>query len=575
MRSLSVLVLLVLSVLGWATFEAFRAKADLLEAQAALQEIKIALDQDDAVAVDRAIDHLADVAGSAADRTGGLLWSGITHLPLVGDDARGVRSASESLSVIADDGLSPLARSYDEFDHLTVDRRVDVDLVRELTPRLEASRDAFGRAVAIVDGLDSRGYAPSLRTIFDEYVSTIGTTHRTLEQAAAASSALPAVVGADGPRDYLFVFENNAEIRATGGLPGSWALIHAEDGLLTMTEQGSGSSFGERERPVLPLSPQERTLFGEQLGTYFLDANFTPDYPRAAALMAARWSEVQGGPTLDAVVSVDTVTLSYLLQGIGDIEVRDTEITATQVVTALLSSVYAIYAPEDQDEVYEDVAAEVLDAAKRDLVSPYNFMRAIYTSAQEGRLHIAPMRSELPAALLRGPVGGGLAQSTGRPRVDVTLNDATGSKMSFYLRHRVDVDAVGCADGAQQLTGTLDLTQEIPADQAADLPDYVTGAGRYGTTVGEQLLLIRLFAPAGGAFGQIVIDDEQIPRRYLQIVDIDGRPAVTVVVQLDGSTPSRLTWEMQAGAGDQGDVDVRVTPGLEPGTFNTVVPSAC
>ena len=48
------------------------------------------------------------------------------------------------------------------------------------------------------------------------------------------------MAGADGPRDYLLVFQNNAEIRATGGLPGSWARLHAEDGKLEHRPAGHG-----------------------------------------------------------------------------------------------------------------------------------------------------------------------------------------------------------------------------------------------------------------------------------------------------------------------------------------------
>ena len=71
------------------------------------------------------------------------------------------------------------------------------------------------------------------------------------------------MVGADGPRDYLLVFQNNAEIRATGGLPGAWARVHAQDGKLTIVEQGAGGDFGERATPVLALSKPERAVYGQ------------------------------------------------------------------------------------------------------------------------------------------------------------------------------------------------------------------------------------------------------------------------------------------------------------------------
>ena len=41
---------------------------------------------------------------------------------------------------------------------------------------------------------------------------------------------MPSLLGADGARDHLLVFENNAELRSMGGLAGSISRIHAEDG---------------------------------------------------------------------------------------------------------------------------------------------------------------------------------------------------------------------------------------------------------------------------------------------------------------------------------------------------------
>ena len=63
---------------------------------------------------------------------------------------------------------------------------------------------------------------------------------------------MPALLGGSGPRDYLLVFQNNAELRATGGLPGVMSLIHAENGRVDITRQASAGAMGELDEPVLP-----------------------------------------------------------------------------------------------------------------------------------------------------------------------------------------------------------------------------------------------------------------------------------------------------------------------------------
>ncbi len=56
---------------------------------------------------------------------------------------------------------------------------------------------------------------------------------------ASAARLLPPMLGADGPRDYLVVFQNLAEPRATGGMFGSFAVVHTDQGKVTVLDEGT------------------------------------------------------------------------------------------------------------------------------------------------------------------------------------------------------------------------------------------------------------------------------------------------------------------------------------------------
>ncbi len=49
-------------------------------------------------------------------------------------------------------------------------------------------------------------------------------------KASYAVRLLPTMLGMEGKRDYLVLFQNNAEIRATGGIPGAFATMSANHG---------------------------------------------------------------------------------------------------------------------------------------------------------------------------------------------------------------------------------------------------------------------------------------------------------------------------------------------------------
>jgi hypothetical protein len=570
------LALVLLAATAYVAFEAWQVQRDLGRAEDAAVALQRAIEDDDRVARDAAAAAMAAAAASAVDRTDGPLWGALAHAPYVGDDVTGLRALSRSLDVVARDGVPPLLDGLDRFDGVTVDGRVDVDLVRGLARPVAKSHAAFSEGADLVEDLDSSGYVGALRERFERYVGFVTATDRGLGSAETATEVLPGLVGADGPRDYLLVFQNNAEIRATGGLPGSWARVHAEDGLLTMEEQGAGGEFGERDTPVLPLAEDERTLYGEQLGTYFRDANFTPDFPRAAELMAARWEEEVGTAQLDGVLSIDVVGMSYLLEGIGPVRAPGVTLTADNLVKTLLSTAYDVLAADEQDAYFAAAAREIFDAAKGDLASPTELVLAFDRAVGEGRFRVASFVDADRQALVGSRVVGALAGDEGAvPHVDVDLNDATGSKMSYYLRYDVEVVATGCDDdGVQTLAGTLDLRQTLPKAEAALLPDYVTGAGRYGTDPGSQLVLLRLHAPYGGELRNLRVAGEDVDD-VAQVVDLAGRPAVTLNALVSGRTPVRIEWVMRTGPGQTGTVRVATTPGLESRNLHEASRSAC
>ena len=69
---------------------------------------------------------------AAADRTDGVWWAALTHVPVVGDDATGVRAMSRSLDTIARRRRPAALGQRAGLDHVLAGGRIDVDAVRGL-----------------------------------------------------------------------------------------------------------------------------------------------------------------------------------------------------------------------------------------------------------------------------------------------------------------------------------------------------------------------------------------------------------------------------------------------------------
>nr|WP_227464517.1 DUF4012 domain-containing protein [Nocardioides lijunqiniae] len=563
----------LLAAVLFTAWQAWQVQRDLRAAEASVDDLTVAVRDGDESARDRAIAELQDASTSAADRTDGLWWAGLTKLPFVGDDVRGVRALSSSLEVMANDGISPLAVTIDDLDRLSVDGRVDVEVVEGLQGPVSDAQAAFQKAAAEVDGIDSEGFVGALRPRFDDYVDRVDEAAAALAAADTATAVLPAMVGADGPRDYLLIFQNNAEIRASGGMPGAWAQIHAEDGKLEMVKQGTAGDFPMADVPVLPLTDEEIAVYGEEIGTYFQDPGFTPDFPRAAQLWRAHWDAKFPSTPIDGVLSLDPVAMSYLLEGAGPVPLGSVTLTSDNLVEELLSKPYLQLDVRAQDELFERAAGAIFDKLTGQLASPVDMVRGMNRAATERRFLLAAFDDQTAAQIEGTAVEGRLTGDDGKtPHVDIGVNDATGSKMSYYLRYWADVRATSCAGETQTLSGSMSMSQAIPPSEAAKLPVSVTGGGIYGTEPGTQLTFVRIYGPYGGSIGEMKVDGK---RQEVDAQMIEGRPVTTLAIALETRDDVIITWSMATKAGQIGDGEVGVTPGVQQGSKDSIFESSC
>lgn len=554
---------------GWS---AWQVRADLVEARAAAARLQAAVEAGSTPDRREAVGTLQDAAGRAHDRTDGPWWAVLSWIPVVGDDVRGVRALSASADRVAHDGLVPMLDALATVDEVVADGRIDPDAVRRLERPVTRAAVSFRKAADLVRDLDSSGYARPIRGEFDEYVDLVTRADRTLASASTATVVLPTMLGGDAPRDYLLLVQNNAEIRGSGGMPGSWAQLHADDGQLGLVRQGSPRDFPRRMTPVLPLSPQESRTYGMPYGTFFQNVGFAPDFPRTAELARGHWDLRFPDAPLDGVIAVDPVALGYLLEGAGPVRVWGRSLTAGNAAYELLNRPYLELTVPQQDAFFAAATESILDAVTTRLADPRSFVDGMARAADEGRLLVAAFDADEATALEGTRVEGVLTGDDGStPHLDLGLNAATASKMSYYLRHELEVEATGCAEGRQTLHADLRLRQTISPDKAASLPDYLAGAG---TTVepGEQLLLVPVYGPHDGTIDRIRVDDRAV---RADVREHDGRPVVVLVAHLSTTRPVTLSWRVTTGEGQSDATQVRVTPGVEPAVNAFTVPSAC
>lgn len=567
-------LLVVLLLAAWTAWQLWRVNEELGAAVDDAAALEAALEAGDQPRAESALASLDEHTAAAKDRTDGVTFSVLARLPWAGDDAAGVRVAVDVVGDISRGALRPLVDEAADVDSfLPREGRIPVDRLAQLQEPVAAARDAFAEGASRLDAEDSSSYVGALKSRYRELARRVRDTAAALDTADTALQIMPGMLGQSGQRSYVLMFQNNAEVRSTGGLPGAFALLNANDGQLTLPDQRTAGDFTALERPILPLSEAEEAIYGPQLGTFIQDANFTPDFPRTAELVKARW-ESEFSQRVDGVFAVDPIALSYLLGAVGAVTVDGVELTADNVVDEILHEPYLRYDSAGQDEFFRQVARAVFEKVVSGDGDPQAIIRALAKGGHEHRLYAHSFDQAEQSALSGTAVAGELVtEPTTGPHVGVYLNDTTASKMSYYLRTKARVDSTSCSDGVQVLDGTARLKSVAPADAGETLPADVTGGGATGLDPGTQLVAVRLYAPVGGELERVTLNGKVLDD--IEVVVHDNRPVGTTFVSLEPQQTVDLGWRMRSGPDQGGDVVVTVTPSAQPGNASTTAHSSC
>ncbi len=568
-----------LLALVWCGWTAYRVYSDLDEARDQAQILKASLSRGDIDGAQLANRTFQELTAAAAGRTDGWAWRAFEVLPIIGDDAAGLATVSDVLSDLAESGVPPLLDSAAELNagsFAPSDHQFPLDRIAALEAPASASSAAFADAVERLSGIDSDRLTGPLQSQLDLLREEIEVASATLETAVRAAQLMPALLGGSGPRDYLLVFQNNAELRATGGLPGVMSLIHAENGRVDITRQESAGAMGQLDEPILPLSGNELDLFGRQLGTYFLDSNFTPDLRRAAELWRARW-QLETDTDIDGVFVVDPVAVSYLLESLGAIQVDGRSLTAQTIVAEVEHLAYLRYDNQiSQDDFFNGVAQAAFDVFADGQGDPVSLVEGLIRGVNERRILIHSFAPD-EQAIIDGTTIAGVTTDPDSdiPQVGVYLNDGTGAKMSFFLDHEVQVTSASCENGRQNLTAWLRVTSATPV--TCETCPRRSPVSRTGSPIpvrpGDQVVVADLYAPAGGVIRDIAFDGVPLPD---PAIDHNiGRDVVSVGLPLRPRQTRVVTWSMVTGPGQTGPTEVSVTPGARPENESSTAPSTC
>lgn len=482
----------------------------------------------EAAAARRAADSAPFVVGSHVPGKPGEVVGAVRTTVAAVDRAVGsgavpaVSSASQALaggSVIRSDGsLDPAGMA---------------ELAQALAPAAAATRSARDQLRTI----DVAGLPPGLSESVARAQTGVDQLADGLSRGQALMSVLPGILGGDGRKTYLVAFQNTAEVRPTGGIIGTWALLDASDGRLSLAETGSNDDLERLTGPVRDLGPEYSALYPSEQASYSQNVGLSPHFPHAAQLLTDLWT-AQGRRAPDGVIAVDPSGLAPLLEGAGTVEVPGgPSVSADDVVDVVLRQSYEVF--RDDNAARKDYLTALVGAAfSRGLGGgAWDARRlvALGSAVDAHHLQIWSADPQEEAALVEGGAAGVLPEPEDHA-AGVYLTNISASKLDYYMRESVRTQG-GCSAPPRI---TLELTNDAPPE----VPFYVsTKVEGYPPTT--ELLTVAVYLPPDRQVTDVLVDGE---RAEVEVLTERGwnvnRLAVavprasTVTVELSTSGPT-------------------------------------
>lgn len=518
---IGVVAVLLVALVAAAFAAVGSAKEMKSQATQVLQDVKsiqTAIGENDYAAAAKSAQHASELTGSIAGELSSPLWMVASIIPVYGQDISGMRDLMTALDDAFDEGLVPLTKTLaaNPPDSLiSTDRRINVAAVTQLLDAVQNAAPSMQKCADVAESLPEM-HIEQLKSVVDPAKEKLTTINATFQKAAALAPVAGPVLGANGNRTYLIVAQNSAELRSSGGFPGSMGTLEIRDGEIILNDFSKVYDVLTDTNPSsVSITDEEYALFGAAGMDCPRDAGIDPDFTRVASIWAASYEE-RNVAHLDGVISITPSVVQDILAIVGPVTLSDgTELTGSNATKVLQSDIYWKYLAEGADPdgtggaVTDALFAQAAHETFNKLFSNLNADTLIKFAScmakdMEDRTVMFWLTDEGEQAILASlDCSGALNDDPMRPELGVFFSLWVGSKMGWY----VDIDnqvleSKKHADGSYTYKMQTTFTDTVSSEEIASGGEYIIG-DIYDYEYGILYPCLYIYAPAGGSISNL------------------------------------------------------------------------
>ena len=270
--------------------QAVEVRDDLLAAKATLGRLGSLVEAKDEAGLQAAAEDVSVRTARAAQTVQSPLWQKASEIPVVGANIDAVSRVTRAVDILVRDALPPGIQMISDLDikKLALEGGgFDLQPFQQAQASIPVVSQAFTAAKAETDGIQSDRLMDAVAGPVGEIRDVIDRTAPTLDVVNRYLPTLLSMAGGEGSKTYLIIFQNNAEIRATGGNPAASIIMKVDQGKFELLDQASSATFyqeGTAGQQFSDIPGDALALYPATFARYSQDYTMTPDFPTTVQL---------------------------------------------------------------------------------------------------------------------------------------------------------------------------------------------------------------------------------------------------------------------------------------------------
>ena len=497
------------------------------------------------------------------------VWKAVSHAPFAGKYVKSVNTLVSVAEDASDNILKPALDVMDEYplEGLKVGDGFSVSTINAYLNLLE---DIEPRIESMTKKMQTVKLPLGKTEMLSEYTQMLTKLTAAYKENGEYLPLFRAFLGDGSDKLYLLAAQNSAEIRASGGFPGSMGTIRIEDGVLTIDDFKTVYDMISVNPPTeAHITDTEYLLFSGSLD-YARDACYIPDFERVGEIWALAY-ESKNDEHIDGVISLTPVIIQKVLAYTGAVTLSDgTELNGNNATQMLQKDLYYKYLSSNSSykvsnayDYVDSLFAETAKIVMGKLVDDFDINRIadyskIFTDGGKDRTILMWMEDETAESYVKAAgCSGALNDDPSNPEAGVFFSGANGSKLGWFvsLDTQIGDDVTINDDGSRTYDVTVTVSNDITRDDMYRAGNYIIG--NYNGQVESYL---HLFAPAGGT----ISDFETSNSMTMNMDEYHGlEVAYNVEFMLAPSNPVTVTYKVTTAPGVSTPLKISQTPTLQ------------